>query len=76
MTPAVVTGPLSAVQENLLPSSPRDCSPGFQLLVNGTPTFYINGARHDDSFDMETLLAAVDRAAFRSALTAHFRASE
>jgi protein-disulfide isomerase len=31
--------------------------------VNGTPTFYINGARHDDSYDAETLLAALERAA-------------
>ncbi len=31
--------------------------------VNGTPTFYINGARHDDSYEMEVLLSALDRAA-------------
>jgi len=31
--------------------------------VNGTPTFYINGARHDDSYDLETLLGALEQAA-------------
>jgi protein-disulfide isomerase len=28
--------------------------------VNGTPTFYIDGVRHDGSFDLETLLAALE----------------
>jgi protein-disulfide isomerase len=36
---------------------------GVRSGVNGTPTFYINGARHDDSYDFETLLAALQRAA-------------
>ncbi|MEA2580230.1 MAG: hypothetical protein QOE83_1122 [Actinomycetota bacterium] len=31
--------------------------------VNGTPTFFINGARHDDSYEFETLLAAIERGA-------------
>jgi protein-disulfide isomerase len=31
--------------------------------VNGTPTFYVNGARHDDSYDVETLLTALEAAA-------------
>jgi protein-disulfide isomerase len=31
--------------------------------VNGTPTFYINGSRHDDSYDEESLVAALERAA-------------
>jgi protein-disulfide isomerase len=31
--------------------------------VNGTPTFYINGARHDDSYEIEVLLDALERAA-------------
>jgi protein-disulfide isomerase len=31
--------------------------------VNGTPTFYINGVRHDDSYELETLLAALEQAA-------------
>jgi protein-disulfide isomerase len=27
--------------------------------VNGTPTFFINGVRHDGSYDLDTLLEAV-----------------
>ena len=30
--------------------------------VNGTPTFFINGARHDAGYDLETLLAAIEHA--------------
>jgi protein-disulfide isomerase len=30
--------------------------------VNGTPTFFMNGVRHDDAFDLETLLSAIERA--------------
>jgi protein-disulfide isomerase len=36
---------------------------GVRSGVNGTPTFYVNGARHDDSYDAETLLSALERAA-------------
>jgi protein-disulfide isomerase len=35
---------------------------GVRSGVNGTPSFYINGARHDESFDTETLLTALQRA--------------
>jgi protein-disulfide isomerase len=28
--------------------------------VNGTPTFFINGTRHDGSFEFDDLVAAVD----------------
>lgn len=37
-------------------------SGGIRSGVNGTPTFFINGTRHDDSFDEETLLAACEAA--------------
>jgi protein-disulfide isomerase len=30
--------------------------------VNGTPTFYINGVRHDDSYEAEVLIEALARA--------------
>jgi protein-disulfide isomerase len=40
-----------------------DFSGGIRSGVNGTPTFYINGMRHDASFDLETLSAALERAA-------------
>ena len=41
----------------------EDFMSGVRSGVNGTPTFYINGVRHDDSYDFETLLAALGRAA-------------
>jgi protein-disulfide isomerase len=41
----------------------EDFLSGVRSGVNGTPGFYINGTRHDDSFDIETLLTAVERAA-------------
>jgi protein-disulfide isomerase len=41
----------------------EDFLSGVRSGVNGTPTFYINGTRHDDSYDMDTLLAALERAA-------------
>ena len=40
----------------------EDFMSGVRSGVNGTPTFYINGARHDDSYEIETLLAALERA--------------
>ena len=41
----------------------EDFMSGVRSGVNGTPTFYINGARHDDSYDLETLTAALQAAA-------------
>ena len=41
----------------------EDFMSGVRSGVNGTPGFYINGARHDDSYDVATLLAALERAA-------------
>jgi protein-disulfide isomerase len=41
----------------------EDFMSGVRSGVNGTPTFYINGVRHDDSYDAETLLDALERAA-------------
>jgi protein-disulfide isomerase len=41
----------------------EDFFSGVRSGENGTPTFYINGTRHDDSYDMDTLLAALERAA-------------
>lgn len=43
----------------------RDFVSGIRSGVNGTPTFYVNGVRHDLSYDLPTLLAAVDGAAER-----------
>jgi protein-disulfide isomerase len=41
----------------------EDFMSGVRSGVNGTPTFYINGLRHDDSYELETLLAALESAA-------------
>ena len=41
----------------------EDFLSGVRSGVNGTPTFYVNGRRHDGSYDAATLLAAVERAA-------------
>jgi protein-disulfide isomerase len=40
-----------------------DFSGGVRSGINGTPTFYINGTRHDASFDFETLSEALERVA-------------
>lgn len=36
---------------------------GVDSGVHGTPTFFINGVRHDASWDLETLLAALQQSA-------------
>jgi len=41
----------------------EDFMSGVRSGVNGTPTFYINGARYDDSYQLETLLTALEQAA-------------
>jgi protein-disulfide isomerase len=40
----------------------EDFLSGVRSGVNGTPTFFINGVRHDDSYDLETLLTALNGA--------------
>jgi protein-disulfide isomerase len=37
----------------------EDFQSGLLSGVNGTPTFYINGVRHDDYWDVDTLLTAI-----------------
>jgi protein-disulfide isomerase len=46
-----------------LPRIHEDFMSGVRSGVNGTPTFYVNGARHDAPYDAEILLAAIQRAA-------------
>src|SRR5262249_34300264 len=41
----------------------EDFMSGVRSGVNGTPTFYINGARHDDEYELDALLDTLDRAA-------------
>ena len=40
----------------------EDVVSGARSGVNGTPTFFINGRRHDGSYDLKTLLAALEHA--------------
>jgi protein-disulfide isomerase len=44
----------------------EDFLSGVRSGVNGTPTFYINGVRHDASYDLPTLLAAIEAALYLS----------
>ena len=39
-----------------------DFSSGVRSGVNGTPTFFINGKRHDGPFDYESLVLAIEEA--------------
>jgi protein-disulfide isomerase len=39
-----------------------DFSSGVRSGVNGTPTFFINGQRHDGPYDYDSLVAAIDEA--------------
>jgi protein-disulfide isomerase len=40
-----------------------DFMSGVKSGVNGTPTFFINGLRHDGGYDLQHLLAALEEAA-------------
>lgn len=40
----------------------EDFMSGIRSGVNGTPTFFLNGRRYDDSYDYETLMDAIQRA--------------
>src|SRR5689334_2025118 len=44
------------------PRVEADFMGGVRSGVNGTPTFFINGQRHDGSFEFEELVAAIDGA--------------
>lgn len=39
-----------------------DFTGGVRSGVNGTPTFFVNGVRHDDSYDFDTLSEAIESA--------------
>ena len=41
----------------------EDFMSGVRSGVNGTPTFYVNGSRHDGGYELDSLLAALERAA-------------
>ncbi|MEA2661019.1 MAG: hypothetical protein QOH08_591, partial [Chloroflexota bacterium] len=40
-----------------------DFMSGVRSGVNGTPTFFVNGVRHDGGYDLESLLEAIGAAA-------------
>jgi protein-disulfide isomerase len=44
----------------------EDFMSGVRSGVNGTPTFYVNGVRHDASYDFDTMLETLRRAATRA----------
>jgi protein-disulfide isomerase len=46
-----------------VPRIKEDIASGIRSGVNGTPTFFINGVRHDGSFEYPVLLRAVKEAA-------------
>ena len=43
----------------------EDFMSGVRSGVNGTPTFYVNGVRHDDSYELDVLLRALENEALR-----------
>lgn len=43
------------------PQVRKDFMGGVRSGVNGTPTFFINGFRHDGPFDLATLLKAIEK---------------
>ena len=43
-----------------------DFNGGVRSGVNGTPTFFINGHRHDASFDFDTLVSAIQGAMIKT----------
>ena len=53
-----------ALDEEAFQSRVRDdFTGGVRSGVNGTPTFFVNGQRHDGTFDLERLVAALESAA-------------
>ena len=48
----------------------EDFMSGVRSGVNGTPTFFINGRRHDGGYDPQTLLAAIAATAARTPTSA------
>jgi protein-disulfide isomerase len=54
----------------------EDFMSGIRSGVNGTPTFYVNGLRYDDSWDEETLLASIRQEISDKKHTATSRATQ
>ncbi len=54
-------------QGTYAPKVDADFAGGVRSGVNGTPCFFVNGQRHDGTYDAPTLIAAVTAAARRRA---------
>lgn len=54
---------ISMKEHRANPRVREDFASGARSGVNGTPTFFINGERHDDSWEVDTLLEALEDAA-------------
>jgi protein-disulfide isomerase len=50
----------SLVNHQFLPKIRADFLGGVRSGVNGTPTFFINGVRHEGSYQLEDLSSAID----------------
>lgn len=51
----------AAIEQDLFKDKiEQDFSGGIRSGVNGTPTFFINGKRHDGPFDFESLRSALE----------------
>jgi protein-disulfide isomerase len=51
---------LELAEHTQLPRVREDFSSGVRSGVNGTPTFFINGRRHDGPWDLPALMAAIE----------------
>jgi protein-disulfide isomerase len=51
---------LELAEHKHLPRVREDFSSGIRSGVNGTPTFFINGRRHDGEWDLDSLAAAIE----------------
>ncbi len=54
-------------QHKYLPKISEDFMSGVRSGVNGTPTFFINGVRHEGAWDYNSLITALQRAAVAGA---------
>jgi protein-disulfide isomerase len=54
---------LALAQDAYLDRVREDFMSGVRSGVNGTPTFFVNGLRHDGSYERNELLAAIAKAA-------------
>jgi protein-disulfide isomerase len=51
---------LTLTNHEYLPKIREDVLGGIRSGVNGTPTFFINGVRHDGSYEFEEVVAAIE----------------